>query len=378
MKVALVHDWLVDFAGSERVLFELAKLFPDAPIYTSVYSERALANVFPKERVRTSFLQKIPLSVKRYRSLLPFLPFAFEMFDLTGYDVIISSSHACAKGVVAGSNSIHICYCHTPMRYAWSHYHQYLRGVRGTLKRATVGAILSWLRTWDFIAAQRVDFFIANSSEVQKRIRHYYRRDAVVIHPPISAPEGENGDPERADFYLYLGRLVEYKRVDLLVDAFRHLPSARLIVAGDGPEMNRLRRSAPLNVEFAGKVTEDEKWDLLRRAKALLFPAHEDFGIVIGEARAVGTPVIGLAQGGVLDYAGDPGVLPWIKRQNLDDVKMAVDRFERESFNSDVYEKYLIQTEDSFRNAVARLVDDLVANKKGESRVGRAADARDH
>lgn len=333
MKVAIVHDWLVSYAGSERVVYEICHMYPDAPIYTSVYDEKAVGRYFPKERVRTTFLQKIPISRRYYKILLPLMPVAFENLDLTEYDLVISSSHACSKGVITRSDAVHICYCHTPIRYVWSHYHEYLETVRFRVTRLIATLVLHRLRQWDFAAAQRVDHFIANSNVVRERIKKYYGRDSALIHPPVSLSPGPSStEYEYDDYFLSVGRLVSYKRVDLAVKACTQL-GERLIVVGDGPERQRLESMAGPTVEFRRTVTEQEKVDLLGAARGLLFCGEEDFGIVLVEALEVGTPVIGYANGGILDIVtpGISGVL--FNEQTIAGVIEGIREFQKQEFD---------------------------------------------
>lgn len=303
MKVAIVHDWCVVYGGAERVLEHIIDCYPQADIFT-------LIDVVPeKERgflrgktPHTSFLQKIPFVSKLYRKLLFLMPFAIEQFDLSGYDLVISSSYCVAKGVLTGPNQVHVSYCHSPMRYAWDHYHEYLR--EGKLERGP----LSWLarrqlhkiRTWDVRSSNTVDHFVANSQFVQARINKFYRRDSEVVFPPVETGLFQLRE-DKQDFYVAAGRFVPFKRLDLAVEAFSRMPDKRLVLLGDGPEMAKLRDKAGPNVEFVGFQPPSVVRDYLSRAKAFIFPSEEDFGIVPVEAQACGTPVIAYRSGGALE-----------------------------------------------------------------------------
>jgi glycosyltransferase involved in cell wall biosynthesis len=301
MKVALVHEWLVGWAGSEQVLEQMLAVFPDADLFAVVDflapEDRARLG---DRHARTTFVQRLPLARTRYRGYLPLMPLAIEQLDVSGYDLVISSSHAVAKGVLTGPDQLHVCMCYSPIRYAWDLQHQYLqqagldRGVRGLLARW----MLSRIRAWDVRSSAGVDEFIAISEFVRRRIAKAYRRDATVIYPPVDVERFTPGG-ERSDYYVTVSRLVPYKRVDLIVEAFRQLPDRRLVVVGDGPEMARVRARAGANVRLLGHLPHGEMLRWLRGARAFLFAAIEDFGIAPIEAQAAGVPVIAF-DGGAL------------------------------------------------------------------------------
>lgn len=302
LKVALVHDWLIGFGGGEKVLLALHQIFPNAPIFTSVYDPQALPEVFQNLDIRTSFLQRFPLSTRKHRLFLPLMPLAQESHDLRDYDLVISSSHACAKGVITGPDTCHISYVHTPIRYAWDMYHTYLDAQEtGPLKRAIYQPILHYLRLWDTHSSTRVDHFIANSNFVRQRIQKYYRRDAQVIYPPLSGSPLK-APPQREDFYLMVNRLVPYKRTDLAIEAFQRLKKPLKIV-GVGPERQSLEKRVgnTTHIQFLGHVPDPELHTLYAQAKALVFPGIEDFGMVPIEAQLQGCPVIAFNKGGARD-----------------------------------------------------------------------------
>lgn len=332
MRVALVTDWFTSFGGAERVLMELHRLFPEAPLYTSVYDPAGLPEELRGWDVRPSFLQRVPLARGRYRAFLPLMPLAFEQFDLREFDLVISCSSACAKGVITRPDALHLCYCHTPCRYVWDLYHDYTAGMRG---RALFAPVAHWLRIWDRISSDRVDQFVANSREVAGRIRKHYRRDAEIVHPPVDVERIQpNGAPPE-DFYLTVSRLVPYKRIDLAVQAATRL-GRRLVVVGDGPERGRLETMAGPSVEFTGHLTDAEVASLLARCRAFLFPAWEDFGIAAVEAQAAGRPVVAFGRGGALDSVvdGRTGVL--FEEQTVAGLVEGMLRFDRSHIDPQV------------------------------------------
>jgi glycosyltransferase involved in cell wall biosynthesis len=302
MKTAIIHEWLVNYAGSERVLEQIVKLFPDADLFCQVDflpdSERGF--ILNKKAV-TSFIQDLPLAEKKYRNYLPLMPFAVRRFDVSGYDVIISNSHSVAKGVRKNPGQIQICYCHTPMRYAWDLKEQYLKesGLNSGIKGTIVKFILNRIRNWDYNTAQQVDHFIANSYYIRDRIRRSYGRDAAVIYPPVDVDSfklNENKDK----YFLAVSRMVPYKKMDLIVEAFSEagLP---LVVIGDGPDLEKVKNKAGKNIDFLGFQDGIVLKEYMQKARAFVFAAEEDFGIVPVEAQACGTPVIAFGKGGITE-----------------------------------------------------------------------------
>ena len=298
MRVALVHHWFVSLAGGERVIDAIANIFPNADIFTLFVDEQKLPSSLRKRRITASFLDKIPGARKVHRHLLPLYPLAVEMLDLSDYDLVISSDSGPMKGVLTDLNAIHICYCHSPMRYLWDAYSAYMRGM-SPLMQTIFGLTSHYVRNWDYATAQRVDYFIANSNYVATRIRKYYRRDSTIIHPPIDTAHSYLAN-QHEDYYLAVGRLVPYKRTDILIDACKKL-GRRLLIVGDGPEMKQLRKTAGRNVEFLGELNESELRNIYARCRALLFAADEDFGMVALEAQSYGRPVIAFGKGGSLE-----------------------------------------------------------------------------
>ncbi|GAB7522854.1 hypothetical protein PBS_18380 [Paraburkholderia sp. 2C] len=301
VRIAIVHDWLVTYAGAERVLEQIVACFPDADLFALVdfLEDRSFLRGKP---VQTTFLQKLPRARTKYRSYLPLMPFAVEQFDLSGYDVVISNSIAVAKGVLTGPDQVHISYVHSPIRYAWDLQHQYLNeSKRPTgLKSLFTRLLLHYLRTWDIPPVNTVDSFIANSTSSARRIWKVYQRDAAVIFPPVDV-EGFPLHVQKDDFYLTASRLVPDRKIDLIVEAFAKMPERRLVVIGDGPDMHRVRAMAAPNVEVMGYQPFAVLRERMRCAKAFVFAAQEDFGTAVVEAQACGTPVIAFGKSGVLE-----------------------------------------------------------------------------
>ena len=329
MKIAFVHDWLVTYGGAEQVLEALLERWPGR-VYALVHDPKAFSGTpLEKLQVTTSFIQKLPLSRSHYRYYLPLFPLAVEQFDLSWADLVLSISTCVAKGVLTGVGQYHLCYCCTPMRYAWDLYHQYMccssqvTRSRGFFARAA----LHYLRIWDQVSAQRVDRFITLSSHVARRIERTYGRKAVVIPPPVKV-ELFSPVEKKDDYYVVVSRLVPYKRVDIVVRAFCAMPDRKLIVVGDGPEASSLRRLAGPNIQFAGRLSFPELKQCLQRAKALIHAAEEDFGIVMVEAHACATPVLAYGKGGALDIVSPGETGFFFNEQTPEAVVEAVERFE--------------------------------------------------
>ena len=302
MRAAIVHYWLLNWRGGEKVLESLCRLLPDADIFTLFYDPRAVSDEIRRHKVTASFLN--PLR-RHYRQLLPLMPLALEQFDLRGYDLVVSSESGPAKGVLTSSDARHICYCHTPMRYLWDLYPAYAREWLPAWKRAVFAPVSNYMRLWDFASAARVDEFVANSANVRRRIQKAWRREARVVYPPVAVEDCYWREPE--DYYLVVSELVTYKRVDVAVRAFARM-GRRLRVVGDGPEFKNLKRMAGPGVEFCGRVADGELRGLMARSRALIVPGEEDFGMAPVEALASGKPVVALGRGGSLESvpASDP------------------------------------------------------------------------
>lgn len=311
LKVAIVHDWLVVYAGAEKVLEQLIKLWPDADIYTTVdFVPEADRGFLGQCKVFTTRIQKLPFARTKYRSYLPFMPAAIEQFDLSSYDLIISSSYAVAKGVITSGNQLHISYIHSPMRYAWDLQHQYLResnlttGLRSFMARW----LLHYMRMWDLRTAPSVDLMIANSRFIARRIQKCYGRSSTVIYPPVDT-QGFTLQTQKEDFYLTASRLVPYKMIPMIAEAFKAMPDKQLVVIGTGPEMDKLQAVAGPNVKVLGHQPFADLKSYMQRAKAFIFAAEEDFGITPVEAQACGTPVIAYGKGGSLETVRGLGVM---------------------------------------------------------------------
>lgn len=301
MKVALVHDWLVGMRGGERVVEAFCELFPHADLFTLVHLKGACSPAIERMRIRTSFVDRLPLGRERYRSFLPLFPHAIESFDLTGYDLVLSSSHCVAKGVVAPTSAVHVSYVHTPMRYLWDQYPEYFGPGRASLAtRAAMRVVSTFLRTWDEASANRVDVFVANSFNVAARIEKRYRREAEVVHPPVDVSRFQVRAGAVEDFYLMVTAFAPYKKIEVAIEAFRQ-SGRRLKVVGWGQEWKRMKALAGGTVELLGPLADPEVADLYPRCKALVFPGEEDAGITPLEAQASGRPVIALARGGALE-----------------------------------------------------------------------------
>lgn len=329
MKAAVVHEWLTTYGGSEKVVEEFLHVLPDAPIFTLVNEpDLELAARLAGRDVRASLLGRFPRAGTQYRTYLPFMPFAVEQFDLSEFDVVVSSSHAVAKGVLVGAGQLHLSYVHSPIRYAWDLYQQYLResnltrGVKATLAKV----ILHYIRLWDSSTANRVDVFMANSNYVAKRVWRTYRRPARVLYPPVKVTRFDH-TRAREDFYLTLSRMVPYKKVDLIVEAFTRT-GRPLVVIGDGPDRAKIEALAGPGVTFLGRQPDDVVADYMARCRAFVFAADEDFGITPVEAQAAGAPVIAYGKGGVLESVMPDQTGVFFGQQHVESVNRAVELFE--------------------------------------------------
>lgn len=336
MKVAIVHDWLVTYAGAEKVLEQILNVFPEADLFALVDFLPENNRAFIKnKKVVTSFIQKLPKAKTKYRNYLPLMPLAIEQLDVTGYDIVISSSHCVAKGIITSPNQVHISYVHSPIRYAWDLQHQYLNeaGLNKGLKGWIAKAILHYMRLWDYRTANNVDYFIANSNFIAKRIWKCYRRKAEVIYPPVDVESFEFCETKE-DFYLTASRMVPYKKMDLIVEAFSKMPDKKLIVIGDGPDFKKIKDKAGKNVTLLGYQPFEVLKEHMQKAQAFIFAAEEDFGITPVEAQACGTPVIAYGKGGALEtVVGIDKVNPtgvFFEEQTVESICKAVGKFEDE------------------------------------------------
>lgn len=336
--IAIVCDWLESYAGAERVIEEIINIFPQAEIFAVVdFVAKADRDFLKNKSVKTTFIQKLPVARKFYRHYLPLMPFAIEQLDLRGYDIIISSSHAVAKGVITSPDQLHISYIHSPLRYAWDMQIEYLEqsGSSSGIKSWLIRYLLHKIRIWDVTSAQRIDHIIANSRFIAKRIKKCYNKTADVIYPPVDISTFQPRGNTRKDYYITVSRLVGYKKIDLIIDAFRKLPNEKIIIVGDGPEKKKLMDNLPDNVTLLGFQSQERIISLLQEAKAFIFAAREDFGIAPVEAQACGTPVIAFNAGGTLetiiniDRNNPTGVL--FESQDRDSIIKAIQVFNENS-----------------------------------------------
>ena len=341
VNVGIVADWLVTFAGSEKVIAEFINLFPKSELYSVVdFLSPESRHLFKDKKATTSFIQHLPKAKGKYQQYLPLMPLAIEQLDVTHHDIILSSSHAVAKGVLTGPDQLHISYVHSPIRYAWDFQHQYLResGMNKGLKGKLARWFLHRIRLWDYRTANGVDHFIANSQFIARRIKKVYGRHADVIYPPVDINRFALQE-QKEDFYLTASRMVPYKRIDLVVEAFSQMPDKKLVVIGDGSEMAKIKAKAGKNVEILGYQPDEVMQDYMRRAKAFVFAAEEDFGITPVEAQACGTPVIAFGKGGALETIRPYGELNptgvFFSEQTVAEVMKAVHVFDEVS--ADIY-----------------------------------------
>ncbi len=363
MKVAIVHDWLTNMGGAEQCVINLHKCFPDAPIYTTFFDPDNMDPTFKEMNIITSSLQKKKGKKYNHKKYLPFMPKAFEEFNLNDYDVVISSSSACSKGVITGPHTLHICYCYTPMRYAWEMRDEYTENM-SKFKTKLIRYFMNYMRIWDYNAAQRVDEFIAISNEVKKRIQKHYKRNAKVIFPPVRTNMFVPSDEEK-DYYFIVSRLVKYKRYDLAVEACSKLHK-KLIIIGDGPERENLEKLADKEyVTFLGRKEDSEVKKYLSECKALMFPGEEDFGIVPVEAAACGKPVIAFGRGGSLDTVVNKKTGLFFKEQTVESVVEAIKEFEKLEFDKKAIREHAEKfAEESYRKQIIDFVNEKYEEKK--------------
>lgn len=365
IKVALVQDWLTSLGGAEKVLMELLKMYPDADVYTLVASDEIVNALGIKGRVVQSFICHLPLAKKLYRQYIQFFPLAIEGFDFSKYDLIISSSSSVAKGILTNSSQTHICYCHSPARYIWDLYNQYLKDA-GLISRYNPLAfyarrVMHKFRIWDVISANRVDYFVANSNYIAKRINKVYRRDAKVIYPPVYVDKFVLNENRRLDFYFTVSRLVPYKKIDLIAEAFAKMPDKQLYIAGIGPEYKKIKYIATTNIHFLGYLPTDEVKRYMSEAKAFVFAADEDFGIAPVEAQATGTPVICYAKGGVLETVTENVSGVYFYEQTAESITKAIEKFETMSFDPRIVRKNAMKfSSDKFRENISTFVKEVM------------------
>jgi glycosyltransferase involved in cell wall biosynthesis len=380
--VGLVHDWLPVYAGAERVLEQMIQVCPSSEVYSLIdYVPEDQRAFLQDKEVETSFIQDLPFAERAYRYYLPFAPLAIEQFDLSDHDVVVSSSYAVAKGALTRSDQLHVSYVHSPIRYAWDLYHDYLEaeGLGERLRNLLARPILHYLRLYDVCTAPRVDVYVANSQHVARRIWKRYRRRAHVIYPPVDISRF-SVQRDKEDYYLTMSRLVSYKQIDLVVRAFNEMPGKQLYVIGDGPERDRIERLAGPNVEVLGYQPDEAVAHYMENAQAFVFAAEEDFGIVPVEAQACGTPVIAYGRGGATETVveGETGL--FFESQDVDAVRTAVSEFEdlRPQLDAEAIRAHAEQFDISaFRSAFSRLVRSAYTDFRSTEAEGGASVSSD-
>lgn len=360
MKVALIHDHLAQDGGAEKVLKVLAELFPDAPIYTLLFEPKNANKYYSNRHIETSIIQKLPFGVSHYQWYMPFMPMAVEFFDLSGYDLVISDTSSFAKGVITSTHTLHICYCHTPTRYLWSDTHQYINELKyNKYFKKIISLVLNYIRMWDKLAADRVDKYIANSYFVAKRIKKYYKRESTVIYPPVQIEQFKISD-KIGDYFLIGGRLAPYKRVDIVIEAFKKL-GKKLKIFGDGVDLTHLKKIAgeDSNIEFLGRVNDEAKADLYRHCLAFINPQEEDFGITMVEAMASGRPVIAYQSGGALEIVKSGITGEFFSQQITDSLAEAILKFDQSNFDPQTIKQHAEQfSVERFKKEIKNFVDE--------------------
>ncbi len=361
MKVALVHYWLVTMRGGEKVLETLCKMFPEADIYTNVYNPDAVSDIIRSHKVYTTKINKFPMARKLYQKYMPFMPKALMELDLTGYDLIISSESGPAKGVCPAPDAFHICYCHTPMRYLWDMYHEYFKK-SNPLVKFFMKKMIPGLRLWDISSSNLVDYFVANSHYVASRINRYYKRNAEVVYPPCAIEKYIDNPRNPEDFYLFFGQLVGYKRADLAIEAC--IKSGRkIVVIGDGKSKKAAEYTKSGLVTFTGRVSDQAIADYLSKAKALLFPGIEDFGIIPVEANAAGCPVLAYKKGGALDSIKENVTGMFFDEQTTDSLIKCMDSFEKRQSDFNDRKAFTEHVQQFSENEFIKKINFIVQNR---------------
>jgi glycosyltransferase involved in cell wall biosynthesis len=350
LRVALIHDWLTGMRGGEKVLAEIASIFPNAPIFTLLHIPGSISKELESHQIYESFIARMPFAKSKFRNYLSFFPAAIESFDLRTYNVIISSSHCVAKGAIPSTDALHLCYIHTPMRYAYDMFHEYFPPSKtGKFKRFIINREMTKIRTWDNASNGRVDAFAANSKFVAKRVERYYNRNAEIVHPPVNTDFYTSGDGKKDDHYLIVSALEPYKRIDIAIEAFKK-SGRKLTIVGDGSLYKTLKKGSARNISFEGKIPDNDVRANYRTARGFIFPGLEDFGITPVEAQSCGTPVIAFGAGGALETVieGKTGV--FFKEQNPDALNGAIDKAEKIHFNKTEMRRNSVKfSRDAFR-----------------------------
>lgn len=372
MKVALAHDWLTNMGGAEKVVINFKQIYEDSPIYTVSYNEQNLDPELRNIDVRTTFIDKLPKGKTNHQMFLPFMPTAWEQLDFTDYDVVLSSSSSCAKGIITAPDTAHICYCHSPMRYAWEFYYEYMeREKLGKAKKKLIKYIMNYIRMWDKASADRVDYYVANSKNVAKRIYKHYRREADVIHPPVKGSYFNISDKDEG-YFLIVSRLVPYKRIDLAVEAFNEL-GLPLVVIGGGSQLEYLKSIAKDNVKIMGRQPDEVIKDHYANCRAFIFPGEEDFGITPLEAQASGRPVIAFGKGGALETVVSERTGLFFEDQKTDELVKAVKQFEKMNWDKEDIRKHALTfDEEIFKSKIKNYVDEKhLEHKNKMNSIGR-------
>lgn len=358
MKIAIAHDWLTNMGGAEKVIINFKEIYKDAPIYTIAYNPEKLDKELRNIDVRTSFIQNFKKAKINHQRYFPFMPFAWEQFDFNEYDAVLSSSSSCSKGIVTSPDTLHICYCNSPMRYGWEFYHEYMKSEDlGKLKKKLLPYIMNYMRVWDAVSSKRVDYFVANSQNVAKRIWKHYRRESDVIHPPVKGSYFNIVDKDE-DYFLIVSRLVPYKKVDLAVEAFNEL-GLPLVVIGTGSQYNYLKSIAKNNIKILGRQSDKIIKEYYSKCRAFVFPGEEDFGITPVEAQASGRPVIAFGKGGALETVISEKTGLFFKEQTIDSLKQAVNNFQTMDFSKEEIRKHALTfDEEVFKKKVENYVNE--------------------
>lgn len=356
LKVAIVADWLTSRGGAENVVKIFTDIFPNSPIYTTIFDKSKFPE-FKNKKIITSFLQHIPFSKKHHSWFIDFMPTIFENFDFSKYDIVLSSSHSVSKGILTSPYTMHICYCHTPPRYLWDESNEYIKKSRfpWILKKFYIPNKLKKLRIWDQASSSRVDYFISNSNYIKHKIQKYYHVESEIIFPPVELDKFEFNN-QKKDYFLYIGRIVNQKKVDFLVDVFNEL-ELPLKIVGEGPYKSKLAKRAKPNIEFRGFVSDEERKNLYKYAKAVLFPQTEDFGIVPLEAMASGTPVIAYKKGGILDTLLEDQTGIFFDEYSISNFKKALDKLDNFIIDKGIFLNHIKKfSVDNFKNNIQNFI----------------------
>lgn len=366
MKIALVHDYLVQCGGAEKVLECFSEIFPYAPIYTLIYDEKLTHGIFSQKKIRTSYLQKIPFSKTRHRIFPPLMPMAIEQFDFSNYDIVLSDSSSFAHGIITKPETLHICYMHTPMRYAWDDCQKYTEDFYfPKFIKKSIPFFMNYIRVWDRVSADRPDAIIANSNFIAKRIKKYYKRDSVVIHPPVES-EKFHTSQKSEDYFLLVGRLMAYKRFDIVVEAFNNL-GWKLKIIGRGTELGRLKKMAGPNIEFLGRVSDEELQNHYSKCRAFVFPQEEDFGITAIEAMASGRPIVAFRGGDIPEHLEDGKTGLFFDQQNAESLIEALKKFNELNFDREyIRSKAFKFDKEIFKSKIKNYVEEALAKHKNK------------